>query len=102
MIQEKDGQKIVLETHATVNIVGPLESVRVTRSLTTLESGRSVWLFALGYDSNGLEIPFLQLQWSVDDPDVGIITPSGLFTAGSKPGSYENAIKVVAAELDST
>ena len=102
MIQEKDGQVIVLETHATVNIVGPLDSVRVTRSITTLESGRSVWLFAVGHDSNGLEIPNLQFRWSVDDPSVGSITPSGLFTAGPEPGSFENAVKVTAVELDSS
>jgi hypothetical protein len=66
--------------------------VRVTKSVTTLESGQSAWLFAIGYDSNGLQVPFLQFRWSIDDPDVGTITPSGFFTAGSEPGSYENAI----------
>ncbi|MDA0989036.1 MAG: hypothetical protein O2783_07975, partial [Chloroflexi bacterium] len=102
MTQEKDGQEIVLETHATVNIVGSLDSVKVTRSITTLESGRSVWLFAVGYDSNGLGIHNLQFRWSVDDPSVGSITPSGLFTAGPEPGSFENAVKVTAVELDSS
>ena len=101
MIQQEEGQKIVLETHATVNIVGPLDSVRVTRSVTTLESGQSVWLFAVGYDTNGLEIHSLRLRWSVNNPDVGVITQSGFLTAGTEPGKYENAIEVVAVQLDS-
>jgi hypothetical protein len=102
MIQENDGQKIILETHATVNVVGPLDSIKITESTTTLESGRSAWLFAVGYDSNGLEIPSLQFRWSGEDPRAGIITNSGFFTAGPEPGSYENVIKVTAVELNTS
>lgn len=98
--QEQDGQRIVLETHATVNIVGTLDSLVVTMPIITLESGRSAWLYAVGYDLNGLEIPSLQFRWSVDNPRVGSVTPSGFFTAGPEPGSYSNAIKVIAVELD--
>ena len=95
------GDQTAVEAFATINVLGPLDSIRIVSSLT-LESGRSSWLTAVGHDGNGLEIPSLHFRWSIEDPLAGTITPNGFFTAGDRPGSYANAVKVVAVELDSS
>ncbi|MBI4282448.1 MAG: DUF4012 domain-containing protein [Chloroflexi bacterium] len=100
LIQDKEGEKRVVEAYATVNIVGPLDRVTVAKPVITLEAGQSAWVYAVGYDANGLEVPFLQLRWSMENSEAGSMTPSGLFTAAATPGSYENAIRVTAVETD--
>lgn len=100
LTQEREGEKRVVEAHATVNIVGPLDRVRVAKSVTTLEAGQSAVLFAVGYDANGLEVTSMPLRWSMENPEAGSITSSGFFTAGADPGSYENAIRVTAVVTD--
>jgi hypothetical protein len=99
-LQEKDGQRLVVEALATVNILGPLERVEIRSPTVSLEAGQSLRVFAVGYDASGFEIPALGLRWSVEVPLAGSINRSGFFTAGADPGSYENAIRVIAVELD--
>ncbi|MBI2856534.1 MAG: hypothetical protein HYX93_06790 [Chloroflexi bacterium] len=99
LTQEDGKQDTVVEAFATVNIVGPLETVEVRSPLVTLEAGQSTGLVAVGYDANGLEIPSLSFRWSMEDPQAGTITQTGLFTAGASPGSYDGAIKVTAIEV---
>ena len=102
LVQDKDGQRVAVEAYATVKVVGPLDSVRVARATTSLETGQSAWFFAVGYDASGLEIPFLRLRWSMENPDAGSITPNGLFTADAELGRHEDAIRVTAVELDTS
>lgn len=90
----------VFEAFATVNILGPLERVAIAPTIVTLEAGQSLRLVAIGYDANGLEIPSLRLRWSVEDSEAGEIDQTGIFTAGSDPGEYPNAVKVMAAPVD--
>ena len=101
MTQVLDGKETVVVSYTTVNVLGPLDGLRVTRSVV-LESGRSMWLSAVGYDANGLEIPFLQFRWSLENPEIGTVTSAGFFTAGDKLGAHSNAVKVVAVELDTS
>ena len=98
--QEKGEQRITVEAFATVNIIGPLETVEVRSPTVSLETGQATRMRAVGYDANGREIPSLRLRWSVEDPQAGTIDGAGTFTAGTTPGGYENAIRVVATELD--
>ncbi|MBF8267712.1 MAG: uncharacterized protein HW388_1220 [Dehalococcoidia bacterium] len=100
MSQEKGGQRTVVEAFATVNILGPLERVEISPSTVTVETGQPTRLRAVAYDANGLEIPALYLRWSVEDPQAGSIDESGVFTAGAKAGRYENAVRVIAVEVD--
>ena len=100
LIQGEGQENTVVEALATVNIVGPLETLEVRIPLITLESGQSTGVAAVGYDANGLEVPSLRFRWSVEDPEAGTISQTGVFTAGDSPGSYESAIKVTATELD--
>ena len=100
--QEKDGQRLVAEALATVNIRGPLERVEIRSPTVRLEVGQSAMVFAVGYDGNGFEIRTMRLRWSVEDSFAGSINESGLFTAGTDPGRYEDVIKVIAVESDLT
>ena len=102
LVQDKDGQRVAVEAFATVSVVGPLDSVRVARATTIMEEGQSTWFFAVGYDASGLEIPFLRLRWSMENPAAGSITPTGLFTADAELGQYEDAIRVTSVELDTS
>jgi hypothetical protein len=99
LTQENGDKRIVVEVFATVNILGPLETLEISPSTADLEPGQSIRLHANGYDANGLRIPTLHLRWSVENPQAGTITESGAFTAGANPGMYSDTVKLIAVDV---
>ena len=80
------GQKQVLFT-----LPGELDHIVVTPASASVVSGATQQFAAQGYDVNNNPIPNLPVTWSVGSGG-GTILSSGLFTAGSTPGTYNNTI----------
>lgn len=74
---------------------GVLDHVEIEGSLQELKPGDEVQLSATAYDRFGNELELDELRWEVDDPDIGSFDQDGLFTAGSKSGTFpENTVRV--------
>jgi hypothetical protein len=97
LAQEQDGRTITLTQHATVSITARLARLEIQPARITVASGQSIPLRAVGYDEEGLEMPSLRLRWTVASPSVGRISPAGVFTPSALPGTYVDAVKVVAS-----
>lgn len=88
----------VIEGKATLVVRGPLQRLTVTPSTVVVVPGQKVQFVAEGYDAFGTFLPGLRLRWRMDDPRAGSITEGGLFTAGSTPGLYPEAVRVEALQ----
>ncbi len=84
---ELDGKVIETTISGTVR-PGILDQVHVSSLPTSLKVGESVQLTSFGTDRFGNELELDELTWSVSDPSIGSITKDGLFTAGTRAGSY--------------
>ena len=78
---------------------GPMVKLVAAPMTIQLCTGVS-WKFqAVGLDSKGRIVPVKgPIKWSAD-PRAGKVTALGLFTAGSKPGAYRNAVTASARGL---
>ena len=84
---ELDG--VVIEAIVTGTVQpGILDQVHVSVMPRSLGVGESHQLEAFATDRFGNKIDLDELQWSVSHPDIGSISDSGLFTAGSAAGSH--------------
>ena len=98
LVQDQNGERVIVVQHASVSVVGKLARIDILPQPVTVTSGQTILLQVVGYDSQGIEIPFLRLRWTMEDPRAGRIDRSGRFTAGETLGTFANAIKVVAAD----
>jgi uncharacterized repeat protein (TIGR01451 family) len=80
---------------------GPLHHVVVTPSNATVIAGATRQFTAMGYDANNNPIPNLPVTWTVASGG-GTITSSGLFTAGSTPGTYNNTVTATIGAFSGT
>ncbi|MCE9668468.1 right-handed parallel beta-helix repeat-containing protein [Myxococcus stipitatus] len=72
--------------------LGSIQSVAVTPAQLTLRINESRQLSASALDACGNDIP-ATFQWGTRDP-AGTISTSGLFTAGTRPGTYPQGVGV--------
>ena len=77
--------------------VGPgiLDRVEAEGSLLELKAGDEVQLTATGFDRFGHELELDEVEWEVDDLEIGSFNEDGIFTAGVKSGTFpENTVRV--------
>ncbi len=77
-------------TASVTVIAGPLASITVTPTPTTLSIGGTQQYTAVGKDAGGNTVA-ISPTWSVCCGS-GTISSSGLFTAGTTPGTFTNAV----------
>lgn len=74
---------------------GILDRIETEGSLLELKPGDEVQLTATGFDRFGHELELDEVNWEVDDPEIGSFDENGLFTTGVKSGVFpENTIRV--------
>jgi hypothetical protein len=74
---------------------GLLDHIVVSPSNPSVVENGSQAYTAQGYDSNDNPISGLTYSWKVTNPEAGSISSSGLFTAGTAPGTYLNVIQAL-------
>ena len=70
-----------------------LASVRVLPMEVTLSPGQLFIFSARGLDADGVQVP-VQAVWKVASQEAGSFDASPVFTAGSQPGTYKDAVVV--------
>jgi TolB protein len=94
--------ELVRTATALVTITsGPLEQVIIAPNPAEIGMEMTQQFVAVGADLYGNRISGLTFNWSVEN-DGGTIDGTGLFTAGSIPGIYENTVKVEATQESAT
>jgi len=87
---------------ATVNVIaGPLATITVTPNPVSLVIGAQQQFTAVGTDASGNVVPITPV-WSVVNGGGTIIAPTGLFTAGTLPGTYANTVQATAGGISGT
>ncbi len=61
-----------------------------------LAPGETVAFSAIAFDQEGRELRGATFSWQVIEPEVGTITPGGVFRTGIKTGTFENSLVVTA------
>ncbi|WP_224244180.1 beta strand repeat-containing protein [Hyalangium gracile] len=82
---------------ASVTVTSPLASIQVTPSPATLSINGTQQFTATGKDSAGNTVP-VSVTWSVVNGG-GAIDASGLFTAGTTPGTFTNTLKATSGAI---
>ncbi|MEP7346856.1 MAG: hypothetical protein ABI877_16405, partial [Gemmatimonadaceae bacterium] len=86
---------------ATVNVIaGPLASIVVTPNPATLNVGLTQLFTAVGTDASG-NVVVISPVWSVVSGG-GTIGATGLFTAGTTPGTFANTVKATSGNYSGT
>ncbi len=84
---------------ATVTVtVGPPATITVTPNPTTLAIGAQQTFTAVARDAGGNVVTITPV-WSVANGGGTIVSTSGVFTAGSVPGTYTNTVRATAGTL---
>jgi hypothetical protein len=78
-------------TQAVFTLPGALDHIVVSPASAAVATGGSQQFTAQGYDASNNPIPNLSFAWAVLNGG-GTINSSGLFTAGSTPGTYANTV----------
>lgn len=65
-----------------------LDQIHVSSLPASLGIGESFQLVSYATDRFGNELELDEIEWTVSDPDIGSITDSGLFTAGTSAGAH--------------
>jgi hypothetical protein len=86
-------------TQQEMIVAGPLDHIAINPSNHTLALGGTQLYTAQGLDQYDNIVTGLDFTWSVTNPAVGSITPSGLFTAGTAIGSYADAIQAACGSI---
>ncbi len=90
-----------LSATATVIVtIGPLASIVVTPNPSTLGVGATQQFTAVGRDASG-NIVAITPVWSVGAGG-GTISGSGLFTAGTTPGTFANTVRATSGSISGT
>ncbi|MEZ4586983.1 MAG: hypothetical protein R2909_11320 [Gemmatimonadales bacterium] len=88
---------------ARVNLVasGALASIVVTPNPVSVVAGATQQFVAVGYDGSGVPVPTPGRTWSLVPPaGVGTIgAATGLFTAGTTQGSFQNAVRATSGAI---
>lgn len=71
---------------------GPLATITVTPNPVTVQTSASQQFTAVGRDAGGNAVAITP-TWSVVNATAGTINGTGLFTAGTTPGTYTNTVK---------
>ena len=88
LIEMEHEGRIVKTTISGVVRPGILDQVHLSSLPASIEVGKSVQIEASATDRFGNELDLDELRWTVTDPEIGAITASGLFTAGTTAGAY--------------
>ncbi len=80
--------------------VPPMTLVRVFPKDITVAPGQSAIFTATAFDASGRVASNVRMEWRVVAPEVGTITPDGLFEAGSTPGVYPFSVEVTAVQAN--
>ncbi|MBA2688449.1 MAG: DUF3494 domain-containing protein [Gemmatimonadaceae bacterium] len=84
---------------ATVTVtVGPLATITVTPNPVTLGSGTQQTFTAVGRDAAGNIVPVTPV-WSVVNGGGTINAASGVFTAGSTAGTFDNTVRATSGSI---
>jgi len=85
----------------TVTAPGTLVAIRVTPNPGGALTGGTIQFTAAGQDATGAVVTISPAAtWSVVDPTAGTInSSSGLFTAGTTPGTYTNTIRATSGGI---
>ncbi len=75
-----------------------LAQIVITPATTSLNAGATQQYTAEAYDSNGGQITGLTFTWKVVNGG-GSINATGLFTAGTTPGTYNNTIEASSGSI---
>ncbi len=87
---------------ATVTVtVGPLATVTVTPNPATLAIGALQTFTAVGKDAGGNVVAITPV-WSVTNGGGTINASTGVFTAGTTPGTYTNTVKATQGTISGT
>ena len=87
-------------TATVAETAGPLASIVVAPNPITLNAGLSQQYTAVGKDANGNAVAVTPV-WSIAAGG-GTINTSGLFTAGTTPGTYTNTVKATTGSISGT
>ena len=79
---------------------GVLASISVNRATDTVVVGITRQFTAVGFDAEGTPVG-IKPTWSVAAGG-GAVNPSGLFTAGSTPGTFANTVKATVGSIAGT
>ena len=97
-----DAPAFNVSTDPEFTLPGPLHHVGVTPSAASVVAGASQQFTATAYDIDNNPIPGVTFNWSLASPAAGTISTTGLFTAGSTPGIYDNAVVASAGAVPGT
>ena len=94
------GPELTVSASADVVIVDKgtprLASVQPVPGHFTISPGETISLSGIAFDQEGRELDAASIRWQVADPNVGTITPSGVFRAGFTTGTFDQALVVTA------
>ncbi len=82
---------------ALADNTNPLDHVQILPAGTTLATGAAVQFTAQGYDASNNAVSNASYTWWVSNGG-GTIMQSGIFTAGTVPGTYTNTVQVIAVQ----
>jgi len=80
---------------------GALATITVTPNPATLAAGATQQFTAVGKDANGNVVAITPV-WSVVNGGGTIIAGTGVFTAGTTPGTFANTVKATSGALSGT
>lgn len=94
------GPELTASAFADVVIVDKgtprLASVQPVPGYLTISPGETISLSGIAFDQQGRELEAATIRWQVADPNVGSITPSGVFRAGFTTRTFDQALVVTA------
>jgi hypothetical protein len=80
--------------------VSVLDHIAITPNNPSIATGAQVTFYAQGYDSGDNPISGLSYTWSCTNATAGtIVSNTGVFTAGSTPGTYSNVITATSGSV---
>ena len=96
------GETIRIETFADVEIAdrvpNRVASVQpIPSGLTVPRSGVAIFS-ATATDTAGRFLADVEFEWRIRDPLAGTLSENGVFTAGNVPGTYDDALEVIAVQ----
>jgi hypothetical protein len=96
------GTLVTADALADVRIVPSLPprvgSVQAVPSIVTVSQGNVAIFTAVALDTVGRYLDNADFRWRIRDPRAGSMSVGGVFTAGSQPGVFRDAIEVTAVQ----